>query len=108
MKKHCLEQAYELVRSAGLANGESDFSEEWLGYNESYLRSLRFKNAEPSLGAIAICSLRLMRAGEQMISSSRYRTLGTKFLLEGEQLRELVNEGGVELDLRGHNEKLLQ
>ena len=92
-------EAYELVRSSGLVSSESEFSESWLGYSESYLRTLRFNNAEPSLGALAVCASRLQRAGEQMIVSPRYRQMGARFLALSEKCHEHVNQAAVELEL---------
>lgn len=99
MKNYRLDQAYELVKSVGLINGKSDFSQNWLGQNESYLRTLKCKNAEPSIGTLAICASRLQRAAEQLLATKKYHQLGASFMYASEKLHELVNEDGIELDL---------
>ena len=92
-------EAYELLRGSGLVSNESEFSEEWLGHSECYLRTLRFKNAEPSRGSIAVLASRLQRAGEQMIPTGRYRQLGLRFIDMSEKCHASVNEDAVALDL---------
>ena len=99
MSNFILNEAYELVRSAGLVSNESEFSEDWIGYSECYLRTLRFKNAVPSIGSIAVLASRLQRAGEQMIPTRRYRQLGLRFIDMSEKCHASVNEDAVELDL---------
>ena len=99
MKHFILDEAIETLRGCGIIRSNSDFSQDWLGQSESYLRALRFKKAEPSIGAIAICASRLQRAGEQMIATGRYRQLGMRLVRQSEKLHELVNEDAVELEL---------
>lgn len=99
MKKDVIFDIFALLKQSGLAETESEFSLDWLGQSESYLRGLRFKKTEPSLGAIAVCASRLQRAGEQMIASEHYRQLGQRFVAMSERCHEVINEDSVELDL---------
>ena len=101
MKKDIIIEIYETLTGAGVVANEGDFSQDWLGHCKSYLRTLRFKKAEPSIGAIAICGSRLQRAGEQMIALPRYRHIGARFLALSEKCHEHVNVDSVQLELVG-------
>jgi hypothetical protein len=94
-----LDETYDLLRNVGIVTSESDFSENWLGCSESYLRTLRFKKAHPSIGSIAILGSRLQKAGEQMLGKPQYRPLGARFIAMSERCHALVNQQSVELDL---------
>ena len=92
-------EAYELLRGAGIVSSESEFSQDWLGHSECYFRTLRFKKSLPSLGSIAICASRMQKAGEQMLSTIRYRHLGRTLIEMSERCHQSVNERSVEFDL---------
>jgi hypothetical protein len=91
---------FEALRSTGVVRNRSEFCQDWLGQGESYMRTLHFKKAEPSIGVMAICASRVQEAGELMLTSDRHRHIGERLLLLSEKCREIVNEGGVELELR--------
>ena len=99
MKNNIVSEAFELLKETGICANESEFSEHWLGHSDCYLRTLRFKQSEPSLGSLAICGVRLQKAGEQMLGTKRYKSLGIRFLEMGEKFHNHVNENGVELEL---------
>ena len=99
MRYLLLDRACELLRETGLVRGRSDFCTDWLGQSECYMRTITFKKAEPSLGVLAICASRMQQAGEQMVSTPRFRAIGTRFIALSEKCHELVNEDAVELDL---------
>ena len=99
MKNTILHDAYELLRKTGIVKTEAEFSEDWLGHSECYLRSLRFKKTEPSIGAIAIVASRLQKAGNQMVSTRRYNQIGLRFIEMAEKFHNQVNEQGVVLEL---------
>jgi len=94
-------EIFVFLRTKGVVRTESEFSEDWLGHSEGYIRKLRSTQSEPSLGAIAICGSRLQRAGEEMIALPRYRPLGEQFIAMSQKCRALVNEDAVELVLAG-------
>jgi hypothetical protein len=94
-----LDEAYELLKETGIVSSESEFSEWWLGHSECYLRTLRFKSAEPSIGSIAICASRLGKAGKQMLATNRYRHIGLRFIEISDKIHNLVNEQSVVLEL---------
>ena len=99
MKKVIIDEIFETLSGVGAVSTEGEFSQDWLGHCESYLRTLRFKNAEPSMGALAICSVRLAKAGREMIASKRYQHVGARFLTLSDKCHELINEQAVELEL---------
>lgn len=99
MKNIIVSEAFELLKETGICANESEFSEYWLGHSDCYLRTLRFKRSEPSLGSLAICGVRLQNAGEQMLGSRRYKKLGVRLIEMGEKFNQQVNEQCIELEL---------
>lgn len=99
LKKDIVNEIFETLSGVGIVSTEGEFSQDWLGHCESYLRTLRFKNAEPSMGALAICSVRLQKAAEQIITFPHHRHVGQQILSLSERCHELINEHAVELDL---------
>lgn len=99
MKKDILNEIFETLNGVGVVSTEGEFSQDWLGYSESYLRTLRFKNAEPSMGAVAICAIRLMNASEQLQSLPRHQQLATQLISMSERCRALVDADSVEFEL---------
>ena len=94
-------EAFDILKSKGIVSTESEFSEYWLDHSEFYLRTLRMKKSEPSMGVLAICASRVQNAGEQIMSSPRHRHVGLRFLDLSERCHKLVNEDAIELDLVG-------
>lgn len=94
-------EAFDLLKSKGIVSSESEFSESWLAHSECYLRTLRMKRAEPSIGVVAIVGSRLQKAGEQIIASPRHAHVGQCFLELSEKCHQIVNENAVELELIG-------
>jgi hypothetical protein len=99
VKKDIINEIFETLSGAGVVSTEGEFSQDWLGHCESYLRTLRFKNAEPSMGALAICSVRLQKVGRDMVASKRHQHVGLRFLALSEKCYEQINKGAVELEL---------
>ena len=54
MQKTVLNEVYDLLKKIGAVDNESEFSTDWLARSECYMRTLRFKQANPSVGTIAI------------------------------------------------------
>ena len=101
MRKKLIMEAFDLLKSKGIVSSESEFSEYWLAHSECYLRTLRMKKSEPSMGVLAICASRLQKAGEQIISSPRHRHVGLRFLDLSERCHKILNEDAIELELVG-------
>lgn len=99
MRKKLIMEAFDLLKSKGIVSSESEFSEYWLAHSECYLRTLRMKRAEPSIGVVAIVGSRLQKAGEQIVTSPSHRHVGQQFLSLSERCHKLVNEDAIELEL---------
>jgi hypothetical protein len=91
MKKTVLNEVLELLMQIGVVNSESEFSRDWLGRSECYLRTIRFKEAEPSIGAMAICASKLQHHGKRMLQTEAHQKLGEKFLSLSEECHEHIN-----------------
>jgi hypothetical protein len=99
MKKEVILEILGFLKSKGIVSGESEFSMDWLGCCEGYMRKLRQMKAEPSLGTIAICASRLQCAAEQMAPLPRYQHLAEQLVIMSGKCRQLVDADSVEFDL---------
>ena len=89
--KMVLSEVYKLLKSIDVVRSESDFSAEWLGRSECYMRTLRFKSADASVGAVAICASKLQHYGNRMLMTEQHSDLGKQFLKLSEQCHKLIN-----------------
>ncbi|WP_082644911.1 DUF6626 family protein [Thalassobacter stenotrophicus] len=89
--KTILNDVYELLNSIGAVRSEGEFSTEWLGRSECYLRTLRFKGSDASVGAVAICASKLQHYGKRMLNTEQHSELGKQFLQLSEQCHKLIN-----------------
>jgi hypothetical protein len=101
MKKDTILEVFGYLKSKQIVSGESEFCEHWLGCSESYMRKLRHKKTEPSLGAVAICASRLMCAAEQLKKLPRYQPLAKQLTSMSNKCRSLVDADSVEFELNG-------
>ncbi len=99
MKKEIILAIFAFLKSKGIATTESEFSTDWLGCCEGYMRKLRQTKSEPSMGAIAICASRLLNAAEQLGAIPRYQHLAKQMAELSGKCRELVDADSVEFDL---------
>lgn len=99
VKKDTILEIFGYLKARNIVSSESEFSEHWLGYSESYMRKLRQKRAEPSLGAVAICASRLQCAADQMAPLPRYQALAEQLAAMSGKCRALVDADSVEFDL---------
>ena len=99
MKKKMIMEIFGYLKSKGITASESEFSEQWLGCCESYVRKLRSARTEPSLGIIAICASRLQCAAEQLRSLPRYQPLAEQLAAMSNKCRALVDADRVEFEL---------
>lgn len=99
MNKSVILEIFGQLKDRGIVATESEFSMDWLGCCEGYMRKLRHKQAEPSLGTVAICASRLMNAAEQFRSLPRYHHLAEQLTAMSEKCRALVDADSVEFEL---------
>ena len=92
MEKTVINEVFELLRGIKAVDSESEFSRDWLGRSECYLRTLRFKGTEPSVGAIAICASRLQHYGNRLVGSGKHHGIGQRFLMLSQQCHDQINE----------------
>jgi hypothetical protein len=80
MSKTILNDVYALLHSINAVSSESEFSTDWLGRSECYMRTLRFKGTNASVGSIAICASKLQHYGQRMLNTAEHRQLGERFV----------------------------
>lgn len=92
MQKTVINEVFDLLHTIKAVDSESEFSRDWLGRSECYLRTLRFKNAEPSVATIAICASKLQHYGNQLVGQQQHRELGERFLALSQQCHVQINQ----------------
>lgn len=91
MQKTVLNEVFDTLRAYRLVDSESEFSTDWLGRSECYMRSLRFKNTEPSVGSVAICASKLQHYGQRMVDIDAHKALGERFIELSSLCHKLIN-----------------
>ena len=92
MAKTILDEIFSELKTVGIVSSETEFSMDWLGRSECYMRTLRFERKEPSIATIAICASKLQHYGERMLESNTYRKVGKKFLRLSAQCHSEINK----------------
>ena len=92
VQKPILSEVYELLKNKQLVSSESEFSKDWLGRSECYLRTLRFKGANPSVGSVAICASKLQHYGARLKRTTPYKAMGTQFLQLSDACHDYINQ----------------
>ena len=92
MTNTILNETYELLREMKIVKNKSEFSREWLGKSDSYIRMLRFKDTEASTGCLAICGVNLETYGKKMIETPSTKETGKRFLELSEQCNHVIKE----------------
>jgi hypothetical protein len=86
-----LNEVFLLLKSIGAVRSESEFSKDWLGRSECYLRSMRFNGMEPSASSIAMCASKLQHYGERMLATTEHKQLGENFIGLAERCHQHIN-----------------
>ena len=92
MEGTVLKKVYELLRNIGAVANEAEFSRDWLGRRECYVRMLRFKGISASTGNISICASKLQHYGKRMFESSAHSELGKQFLELSRECCNTIND----------------
>ena len=95
MQKTVLDEVYDLLKNIGAVDNESEFSTDWLARSECYMRTLRFKQANPSVGTLAICASKLQHYGCCMTATEHHTQLGKRFIELSEQCHKQINADAV-------------
>ena len=80
MQKTVLNEVYDLLKKIGAVDNESEFSTDWLARSECYMRTLRFKQANPSMGTLSICASKLQHYASCMTATDANIKLGKQFV----------------------------
>jgi len=91
MKQNVLNEVFELLREIGAVHSESEFSRDWLCRSECYMRTLRFKRTQPSVGTLAICASKLQHYGRCMTATEHNRHLGLRFITLSDKCHKQIN-----------------
>ena len=91
MQKTVLDEVYDLLKNIGAVDNESEFSTDRLALSECYMRTLRFKQANPSVGTLAICASKLQHYASCMTAPDAHAKLGKQFIKLGEQCHTQIN-----------------
>lgn len=91
MDKSVINEIFDLLRDIRAVDSESEFSRDWLGRSECYLRALRFKGTEPSVATIAICASKLQHYGNQLVDHGVHHWIGEQFLTLSQQCHSQIN-----------------
>ena len=86
-----LYDVYKLLRSINVVTSEGEFSTEWLGRSECYMRTLRFKDTDASVSTMAVCASKLQHYGRRMLDTEQHSELGKQFLQLSEQCHKQIN-----------------
>ena len=95
VSKMVLNEVFELLKQIGAVHSESEFSRDWLGRSECYLRTLRFKRVKPSVGTLAICASKLQHYGRCMTATERHAQLAKQFIELSERCHKQINADAV-------------
>jgi len=76
-----INRVYASLRALDVVSSQAEFCKDWLGRSESYLRGLRFHQAEPAVSVVALCASRLQHYGEQLAVKGTHPR-GAALLLE--------------------------
>ena len=93
MSKTVLFEVFELLKSQGLVSTENEFSKDWLARSESYVRGLRFHDAEPSIATMALLASKLQHYGQRLIVTENKKQieLGHGFLKYSQACHDKIN-----------------
>ena len=91
MQKTVLDEVYDLLKKIGVVDNESEFSTDRLARSECYMSTLRFKQANPSVGTLAICAIKLQHYASCMTAMGAHAKLCKQFLKLRGQCRTQIN-----------------
>jgi hypothetical protein len=91
MQKMVLNEVYALLKKIGAVDNESEFSRDWLARSKCYMRTLRFKQANPSVRTLAICASKLKHYASCMTATDAHAKLGEQFIKLSEQCHTQIN-----------------
>jgi hypothetical protein len=91
MRKAVLEDVLAMLKEHRLVDNESEFSRDWLGRSESYLRVQRFHKEAPSISCIAICASKLQHYGQRLAEKGGQDELAERFIQLSDACHQQIN-----------------
>jgi hypothetical protein len=91
MQNMVLNDVFDLLQQIGAVGSEVEFSRDWLCRSECYMRTLRFKRAQPSVGTLAICASKLQHYGRCMTATDTHKQVGARFIELSELCHQQIN-----------------
>lgn len=91
MEKTVLNEVFDYLKEIKAVDSESEFSTDWLGRSECYMRNLRFKKAQPSIGTLAICASKLSHYGNRLKDKQVHSNISTQLLQLSEACNQQIN-----------------
>ena len=91
MEKTVLNEVFEYLKEIKAVDSESEFSIDWLGRSECYMRSLRFKGVQPSIGTLAICASKLSHYGNRLKEREAHSNISAQLLQLSEACNRQIN-----------------
>lgn len=92
MNNKTLKDVYTLLKDIGAISNESEFSKEWLGKSECYMRLIRHKRTQPSDGVMAVVASKLNHYGNKMKQSTEHKRLGERFIQLSNSCHQSIEE----------------
>ena len=96
MEKAVLNEVFDYLKEVKAVDSESEFSIDWLCRSESYMRSLRFKQAQPSIGTLAICASKLSHYGNRLKEKQKHVDVSDKMLNLSADCNRQINNASEE------------
>ena len=91
MEKTVLNEVFDYLKEIKVVDSESEFSTDWLGRSECYMRNLRFKKAQPSIGTLAICASKLSHYGNRLKGKQMHNNISAQLLQLSEACNRQIN-----------------
>lgn len=91
MKKSVLNEVFDYLKEIRAVETESEFSTDWLGRSECYMRSIRHKQEQPSIGTLAICASKLSHYGNRLKDKQMHSNISIRLLQLSEACNRQIN-----------------
>ena len=101
MEKTVLNEVFDYLKRIEAVDTESEFSTNWLCRSESYMRSLRFKQVQPSMGTLAICASKLSHYGNRLKEEQKHANISAQLLQLSNACNQKINHLSSEQWIKG-------
>lgn len=91
MEKTVLNEVFDYLKEIRAVDTESEFSTDWLGRSECYMRNLRFNKSQPSIGTLAICASKLSYYGNRLKENQKHAHISTQLLQLSNACHQQIN-----------------